>query len=114
MGNRGRSASVKNREEKKLKLHNALKEHTRAKALLELKSGADFNDRKYTQHRNYHVRELAWKLAGEMVPEDKAGREQLLDTLTKGCTLGKVEQFKDRFGLNEVETTEERFQAKVA
>ena len=91
MGNRSRNGSHKGKEERKNKLQLALKEFTRTKALRELNNGADPNDRKFVQHRNYHVRMRAWVLAGSVVPANPTDRQALQESLSKGRTAaGKL------------------------
>lgn len=101
--------SLTRNEKKKfrLKLHDAQKEFTRAKAMRELANGADFNDAKYTKHRNYHIRQRAWELAGSMVPETEAERIALCELLSKGRAEGGVLAVKARLGIA-VEGQEEK------
>lgn len=101
MGNRKRIGTHAGRAEAASKIKSARKEFTRSKALHAMAHGADFNDKKFTTHRNYHVRERAWRLAGAMIPETMAERKALCDSLTRGRSLAGTEMMKDRFGLND-------------
>jgi len=107
MGNRGRLGSRGSRADAAMKINSARKEFTRAKALRALSAGADFNDMKFTNHRNYHIRQRVWEMAGAMVPETIAERETLCDLLSRGRTLAGRELIKDRLGLNADNVVEE-------
>lgn len=100
MGIRSRNGEKKSKEELKNKLHHAQKEFTRAKALRELANGADFNDEKFTHHRNHHVRYRAWMMAGGMVPETEQERKALAGLLSRGRTPAGVLAIEQRLRLN--------------
>lgn len=107
MGNRKRVGTHSGRKDMKVKLNAAKKEFTRSKALHALANGADFNDKKFVTHRNYHVRERAWQMAGAMIPENMAERKAVFDSLVRGRSLAGTELLKDRFGYNADNVIEE-------
>ncbi len=85
---------------KKQKLNEALKEHTRAKALYELNNGANPNDEQYVKHRNYHVRMRAFHLRGAVIPTDEGEKKNLFDVLVKGRSDEGKMKLEQMFGFN--------------
>lgn len=107
-------ATKREKQAQRQKLHEARKSHTRAKALRELNNGADFNDKKYTNHPNYHVRMRAWVLGGRVVPETTEERKQLCDSLSKGRTAAGVLATEVMLGLGEAVAEGSPFVTKAA
>lgn len=61
-----------------LKLKQAKKAFTRAKALRALMNGADPNEARFVKHANFHVRNKSWKLLGSVMPSDPAEAQKLM------------------------------------
>lgn len=110
MGIRNRNSEKKTREDNKQKLHNARKEFTRAKAEHALRNGADPTEERFTEHRNYHVRLLAWRMAGAVIPETENERKALAERLSRGRTLQGKMYTESLLGLNK-EGVEEQVKA---
>lgn len=85
--------------DKKIKMLLAKKEFTRSKAENALREGADPTQSKFTNHRNYHVRLLAWRKNGAVVPEDASAKKNLFDSLTKDTSDSFKEKMKSVLGM---------------